>query len=121
MNKKNAKPDEQTKKNASKPVEAGKTKDIQAKLEHLRSIIKEISRVLVANWERDILELIELINSLNSVKKRAGKIKAAELEKVEALLSKLSVKPAKGRRSDLKKIEKILEEMKEILGRGQNG
>lgn len=120
MSKKNAKPTGKTSRTASKPAGSGKRTGLLAKVEHLRSIINEISRVLIANWERDISGLIDLINSLNTVKKGAKKIKPAELEKAEALLSKLSVKPEKGRRSDLKKIEKTLEKMKEILGKGQN-
>lgn len=121
MSEKNAKSDEKTPKTAPKAAEADKTKDIRAQFEHLRSVIKGICQSLVANMERDILELIGLVNSGSPVKKGSVKIKPAKLKKAEALLSKLSVKPQKGRRSDLKKIEKTLEEIKEVLGKGQNG
>lgn len=121
MSEKNAKTDEKAAKTAPKPAEADKTKDIRAQFEHLRSVIKDICRSLAANMERDILELTELVSSGSSVKKGAVKVKPAKLKKAEALLSKLSVKPEKGRRSDLKKIEKTLEEIKDVLSKGQNG
>lgn len=121
MNRKNAKPAENAQKTASKPARADKRMDILAKVEHLRTTTKEICRTFTANIERDILELIDLLSSGNPAKKGDRKIKPAELEKAEVLVSRLSVKPEKGRRSDLKKIEKTLEGMKEILGKGQNG
>lgn len=120
MSKKNVKSAENAQKMAAKPAATGKKPGLVAQLEHLRSTTKEICLAFTANSERDILELIELINSGNTAKKGAGKIKPAELEKAEALLSRLSVKPEKGRRTDLKKIEKTVEAMKEILGKGQN-
>lgn len=121
MSETNVKSGEKAKKTVPKAAETDKTKDIRAQFEHLRSVIKDICQSLTANMERDILELIGLVNSGSPVKKGAVKIKPAKLKKAEVLLSKLSVKPQKGRRSDLKKIEKTLEEIKEVLGKGQNG
>lgn len=121
MSKKNVKSAENAQKTAAKPAATGKKPGLVAQLEHLRSITKEICLAFTANSERDILELIEIINGGIQPKKGAGKIKPADLEKAEALLTRLSVKPEKGRRTDLKRIERTIEEMKEILCKGQNG
>lgn len=120
MSEKNVKLDRKAKITRAKPAVADKTKDLVARLEHLRSVTKEICRALTANRERDILELIELVNSGSSAKGGDGKIKSVKLKKAEVLLSRLSVKPEKGRRSDLKKIQKNLEGIREIFGKGQN-
>lgn len=117
MSEKNPKPDIQMAKPAPKPVKADKTKDIHAHFEHLRSVIKDICRSLTANMERDILELMEMAGAGRPDGGRTVKIKAAKLKRAESLLSRLSVKPEKGRRSDLKKIEKALEEIKDVFSK----
>lgn len=120
MSEKNVKLDGKTKITVAKPAVADKTKGLVAQLEYLRSVIKEICRALTANRERDILELIELVNSGSPAKGGNGRVKSAKLKKAEVLLSRLSVKPEKGRRSDLKRIQKNLEGIREIFGKGRN-
>ncbi len=77
-------------------------------LTHLRTVTKEISRAYIANVERDILEISHFIASTGKKKGGPKAIDKSTLDRMEEILHGLSLKPSKGRRSDLKKIDKAV-------------
>ncbi len=87
------------------------------KLEHLRSLVKEVCRVYISNVERDILEIIDLVDALSRCNVRQKKASVFALREAMSILDQLSLKPEKGRRGDLKKIEKALRAMRQVFSK----
>ena len=89
-------------------------KELLAQLQHLRTETKEISRLYVANLQRDIVQLIEFLNE--SPAGAAKKARAANqvLLQMKESLESINVKPEKGRRKDLRKIEQAVRAMRKI-------
>jgi hypothetical protein len=89
-------------------------KELLAQLQHLRTETKEISRLYVANLQRDIVQLIEFLNEKPTVKTRsATKVDPIFLQLKERL-DGIELKPEKGRRKDLRKIENVVRSMRKI-------
>ena len=88
-------------------------KELLAQLQHLRTETREISRLYVANLQRDIVQLIEFLNEHNP---EAGKSRAlnATLLQMKDTLDSINVKPEKGRRKDLRRIEQAIRTMKKL-------
>ena len=82
-------------------------KELAVRLRHLRGILKEISRRYAAEREAEIQALLD---RLSAKPPAADEIEAA-CEAVEAL----SVKPDRGRRKDLRRIEECLDRLERIL------
>ena len=97
-------------------------KDLLAGLEHLRSETKEISRIYVANLQRDIVQLIDFINSIETVQSNHRRSILAKFEQMKETLDDLSVKPEKGRRKDLRRIEQAIRSMMKLaFSKNANG
>jgi hypothetical protein len=91
-------------------------KELLAQLQHLRTETKEISRLYVANLQRDIVQLIDFLNegqspTGNNKNSRADNVLFSRLKET---LDEISVKPEKGRRKDLRRIEQAVRLMKKI-------
>ena len=88
--------------------------DLLARLQHLRSEAKEISRMHAANLQRDMVQLIDFVNdpATGTVTKRR------RLSSTHALMAKtldqLHVRPEKGRRKDLRRIEQAIRSMMKL-------
>lgn len=95
----------------------GRQKDVLARLGRLRSATKEVSRSYVANVERDIVEITDLIGAARDRSGRRKKINPAAFNAMTEIFDDLSLKPEKGRRSDLKKIEKAVRAMRRVLAK----
>ena len=80
-------------------------KDLLLGLEHLRSEAREISRLYAANLQRDMVQLIDFVAD-------SGKLSA--LADMKEKLDDLDVKPEKGRRKDLRRIERAIRSMMKI-------
>lgn len=88
-------------------------KDVIVRLQRLRSTAKEVSRTYLANLEHRILEMMDAVNSSG----KKGGIKGRALNRMSDVLDELKLKPEKGRRKDLKKIEEALDDLsREISG-----
>jgi hypothetical protein len=97
-------------------------KDLIAGLEHLRSETKEISRIYVANLQRDLVQLIDFINSIESVQQNHRRSILAKFEQMKETLDDLSLKPEKGRRKDLRRIEQAIRSMMKLaFSKNANG
>src|SRR5215475_16183064 len=89
-------------------------KELLAQLQHLRMEAKEISRLYVANLQRDIVQLIDFLNEQPAPKtSSARKIDPIFLQMKEKLDS-MNLKPEKGRRKDLRRIEDAVRSMRKI-------
>lgn len=97
-----------------KPV-SSRHDNLLVKLEHLRSLAHEVCRVYITNIERDIFEVEDLVNASRQLSLRKKKTHMSSLNETAEILNSLSLKPQKGRRSDLKKIEKAILTIKWVL------
>src|SRR5207244_2061259 len=84
-------------------------KELLAQLQHLRTEAKEISRLYVANLQRDIVQLIDFLNEGQNSRKANP-----QLSKMKETLDAINVKPEKGRRKDLRRIEQAVRSMRKI-------
>src|SRR5713226_7834252 len=91
-------------------------KELLAQLQHLRTEAKEISRLYVANLQRDIVQLVEFLNESQDQPARNKNSRAANLlfSRMKETLDAINLKPEKGRRKDLRKIEQAVRSMRKI-------
>jgi len=91
-------------------------KELLAQLQHLRTETKEISRLYVANLQRDIVQLIEFLNESQNQPNTTKHSRAENLllSRMKETLDTISLKPEKGRRKDLRRIEQAVRSMKKI-------
>jgi hypothetical protein len=89
-------------------------KELLAQLQHLRTEAKEISRLYVANLQRDIVQLIEFLNENESGTAKKSRTANPVLVQMKETLDSINVKPEKGRRKDLRKIEQAVRAMRKI-------
>lgn len=87
------------------PVE----KELAARLQHLRSTASDVARALLSNLEHDILEVMDVVAGRRDTEGKKKRFKSDVLEQMIEAIDKLSVKPEKGRRKDLKKIEGVVD------------
>src|SRR5262245_17821791 len=90
-------------------------KELLAQLQHLRTEAKEIGRLYVANLQRDIVQLIEFLNEEQATTKAKGARNIDPiLTQLKEELDSLNVKPEKGRRKDLRRIDDAVRSMRKI-------
>jgi hypothetical protein len=91
-------------------------KELLAQLQHLRSDAKEISRLYAANLQRDIVQLIEFLNESQNQTSGSGDSRGANtvFSRMKETLDGINLKPEKGRRKDLRRIEDAVRSMRKI-------
>ena len=89
-------------------------KELLVQLQHLRTETQEICRLYAANLQRDIVELIEFLNDKKAVKTRRAKKVDPVLLLMKEKLDAINLKPEKGRRKDLRRIEDVVRAMRKI-------
>ncbi len=92
-------------------------KDVLVRLQGLRSVAKEISRSYLANLEHGILEITDLVNGTADEGGKKKGLKSATLERMIDILENTSLKPEKGRRKDLKRIDQAIGAMMRIASK----
>ena len=91
-------------------------KELLAQLQHLRTETREISRLYVANLQRDIVQLIEFINENQTTEPRSkSRTTNMILAQMKETLDAINVKPEKGRRKDLRRIEQAVRSMRKLV------
>ncbi len=90
-------------------------KELVGRLRRLRNTTKDITRIYLSKVESDIISQIESVESGGGRKKKRWK--NGLLEKVNDALDDLNIKPEKGRRKDLKRIELVLSSISSLLSR----
>ena len=89
-------------------------KELLAQLQHLRTEAKEISRLYVANLQRDIVQLIDFLNENQSGAAKKSRAANPVFVQMKETLDTINVKPEKGRRKDLRRIEQAVRSMRKI-------
>ncbi|MBI4180032.1 hypothetical protein HY522_11490 [bacterium] len=84
-----------------------KLKAVVVEIRRVRTLFKEIASTYVSKMESRVLDLIQQVESLSANPERMERQVPLMLKCVRDL----SVKPAKGRRKDLKKLELLLDEL----------
>jgi len=96
-------------------------KELLAQLQHLRTEAREISRLYVANLQRDIVQIIDFLNDKDSVKTKNSRKVDPVFTQMKEKLDHVSLKPEKGRRKDLRKIENVVRSLHKIAFAGKKG
>ncbi len=96
-------------------------KELLAQLQHLRSEAKEISRLYAANLQRDIVQLIEFLNENQNQTPGSRNSRGANMvfSRMKETLEAINLKPEKGRRKDLRRIEDAVRSMRKIAFSGR--
>ena len=90
-------------------------KELLSQLQHLRTEAREISRLYVANLQRDIVQLIEFLNEKQApAKTRSSRTADPVLVQLKEQIDSLNLKPEKGRRKDLRRIEDTVRAMRKV-------
>jgi hypothetical protein len=96
-------------------------KELLAQLQHLRTEVKEISRLYVANLQRDIVQLIEFLNENPApAKSKNSRVPDPVLSRMKETLDAITVKPEKGRRKDLRRIEQAVRSIRKMAMSDKN-
>jgi hypothetical protein len=82
--------------------------EADVRIQHLRSVLKDVTRSYVANTEQKILDLADRISS-PSQSTKGKKIQSEQLVHIIKILDTVNIKHEKGRRKDLKKIELVID------------
>jgi hypothetical protein len=81
----------------------------------LRTEAREISRLYVANLQRDIVQLIEFLDEDHSEAGKKSRTVSPILVQMKETLDAINVKPEKGRRKDLRRIEQAVRSMRKLI------
>src|ERR1700675_3977362 len=89
-------------------VSPGLRDDVLTGLQHLRAEAKEISRMHAANLQRDMVQLIDCISDPSNRRLRS------QYARLKKTLDQLHVRPEKGHRKDLRRIEMAIRSMMKL-------
>ena len=92
-------------------------KPVSEELAFLRKTMRELAAAYSNQLEGEITALIEAVRTDAETRKKLPASRAHDLRDMLSLLRNLEIKPAKGRRRDLKKIESLVEELRRIAER----
>ncbi len=104
-------------KTKTKSADALPLKPVTEELAFLRKSFKELAAAYTANVEGDIARLQTAVREEAAAEKKLPASRVHELRDMLMLLRSFDVKPAKGRRRDLKKVENLIEELRTIVER----
>ncbi len=90
-------------------------REATSRLSFLRQAARESGHNYVVNLEHDLIRLAEAVREMFRAKSGPGKKEMERLDRVLAIADRLKLKPAKGRRKDLKRIEQAVAEMEKLL------
>ena len=100
-----------------KPASALPFKTVTEELNFLRKTFRDLISTYAAQFEGEIAHLQAAVHTDAESKKKLPGSRASDLRDLLMLLRSLDVKPAKGRRRDLKKIENLIEDLRAITDR----
>ena len=88
--------------------------EADVRIQHLRSVLKDVSRVYVANQEQRLIEIADHVSAPS--KKGKGKaVSGSKLSQIIEVLDAVNIKHEKGRRKDLKKIEFVIDTISSFI------
>jgi hypothetical protein len=100
-----------------KPASALPFKTVTEELTFLRKTFRDLVSTYTAQMEGEIAHLQAVVHNDSESKKKLPGSRASDLRDMLMLLRSLEVKPTKGRRRDLKKVENLVEELRTIVDR----
>lgn len=86
-------------------------------LAYLRKTFRDLVQAYAAAIEAEIANVHALLGADSAAKKKLPASRMKDLRDMLMALRSLEVKPAKGRRRDLKKVENVVEELRAIAER----
>lgn len=92
-------------------------KPVAEELAFLRKSFKELVAAYATQIEADIAQLQMAVTAESTAKKKYPASRVLDLRDMLMMLRNFDVKPAKGRRRDLKKVENLVEELQTIVER----
>lgn len=98
----------------AKPASALPLPVVAEELAFLRKTFRDLVSAYSAALEGEITNLHTLVSAEAASKRKLPASRTADLRDMLMLLRSLEVKPAKGRRRDLKKVENLVEELRAI-------
>ena len=90
---------------------------VAEELAFLRKSFKELISTYSTKIEAELAQLQISVNAEAAAKRKVPAGRAADLRDMLMLLRNFDIKPAKGRRRDLKKIENVVEDLRSIVER----
>ena len=106
------KPEPKPKTAAALPI-----KPVAEELAFLRKSFKELISAYSTQLEAEIAQLQIVIAAEAEAKKKFPASRVADLRDMLMLLRSFDIKPARGRRRDLKKVEGVVKDLREITDR----
>ncbi|HYR59016.1 MAG TPA: hypothetical protein VEO95_10315 [Chthoniobacteraceae bacterium] len=101
----------------SKTAAALPLKPVAEELAFLRKSFKELISAYATQVESEIAQIQILITGETDSKKKFPASRVADLRDMLMLLRNFDIKPARGRRRDLKKVESLVQDMRDIVDR----
>ncbi|HSI12799.1 MAG TPA: hypothetical protein VK961_12190 [Chthoniobacter sp.] len=101
----------------SKPASALPFKTVAEELNFLRKTFRDLAAAYTSQLESSIAHLHAAVQQDGDSKKKLPASRVSDLRDMLMLLRSLDVKPAKGKRRDLKKVESLVEELQMIVDR----
>lgn len=100
-----------------KQVETGgQLKELLIKLQQLRQVTRETALAYLTKIDLDLSAVVKRLTDDGKATKRHP-LKSGALKQALKLAKKIDLKPAKGRRKDLRKIEKAVDEIKRRIAK----
>gem|GEM_PF-2036129 len=90
-------------------------REVTSRLSFLRQAARESGHNYVVNLEHDLIGLTESVREMFRSKDGPGKKGLARLEKALAIVDQTKLKPAKGRRKDLRRIEEAVASLEKLV------
>ncbi len=100
-----------------KPASALPFSTVTEELAFLRKTFRDLVGAYAAQIEADIAQVQAVVATAAQSKKKLPGSRGSDLRDLLMILRALEVKPAKGRRRDLKKVETLVEELRLIADR----
>jgi len=101
----------------AKPPSALPLQTVAEELAFLRKTFRDLVGTYAAQLEGEITQLHATVVADAASKKKLPGSRTPDLRDMLMLLRSLEVKPAKGRRRDLKKVETVVEDLRAIVDR----
>lgn len=100
-----------------KPASALPFKTVAEELTFLRKTFRDLVGTYATQLESEIAHLHAVVLADGESKKKLPGNRVSDLRDMLMMLRSLEVKPTKGRRRDLKKVENLIEELRTIVER----
>lgn len=101
----------------AKPASALPFQTVSEELNFLRKTFRDLVGTYSAHLEAEIAQIQATVTADAESKKKLPSSRGTDLRDILMMVRSLEVKPAKGRRRDLKKIENLVEELQAIVDR----